>query len=168
MVTRNRPRAARRPIGESRVRPGGAYAYHHTRITSDRLVHLAERLIARIMFSAFFAAADTAWRKGRTRGISFTRHFAVVSFRLLAGFTLSARAETMQAAGWSRRTGAPDDGTLRRITLRISICDELYVDFVSIARRDPDVGQNGPVPRNGGSSHTGVCLCRDCRLAIRS
>lgn len=58
------------------------------------------------MFSAFFAAADTAGRKGRTSGISFSRHFAVVSFRLPTGFTLSARAETMQAAGWSRRAGA--------------------------------------------------------------
>ena len=77
------------------------------------------------MFSAFFAATDTAWRKGRTSGISFNRHFAVVSFRLLAGFTLSARAETMQAAGWSRRTEPPDDGTLRRITLRIFTRDEL-------------------------------------------
>jgi hypothetical protein len=110
------------------------------------LVHLAERLIVRIMFSAFLAATDIAWRKGRTSGISFARHFAVVSFRLPAGFTLSARAETMQAAGRSRHTGALGDGTLRRITLRVSTRDELYVDFVSIARRDLDVGQNGPVP----------------------
>ena len=98
------------------------------------------------MFSAFFAATDTASQKGRTSRISFNRHFAVVSFRLLAGFTLSARAETTQAAGWSRRTGPPDDGTQRSITLRISTRDGLYVDFVSTARQDPDVGQNRPVP----------------------
>src|SRR5690348_2729429 len=104
MVTRNLRRAARRPNGESCVRratlaehwngsarTAGAGMYHYARITSDRLVHLAEYSLRGVMFSAFFAAADTAWRKGRTSRISFARHFAAVSFRLLAGFTLSAR-----------------------------------------------------------------------------
>jgi hypothetical protein len=79
------------------------------------------------VFPAFFAAADAAWQKHRTGRISFNGHFSVARFRLLVRFTLGMRAETLQAAGQRWRA-------------------KLYVDFISIARRERDVGQNGPGP----------------------
>jgi hypothetical protein len=79
------------------------------------------------MFAAFFATANTAWQKDQTGRISFNGHFAVARFRLLVRFTLGTRTETLQAAGRQWRT-------------------KLYVDFISIAHTEHDVGQNGPGP----------------------
>jgi hypothetical protein len=69
------------------------------------------------MFAAFFAAPRhrPAERSGPARF-----HLTVICFHRLVPFTLGPRAETMQAAGWWRRTRILDDGTLRRITLRIA------------------------------------------------
>jgi hypothetical protein len=79
-----------------------------------------------MLFAAFFAATRHPWQKGRTSWISFNCYFTVVRIRRLVRFTLGTRAETLQAAGRARHA-------------------KLYVDFVSIARRDLDVGQNGSV-----------------------
>jgi hypothetical protein len=80
-----------------------------------------------MLFAAFFAATRHPPAENWTGRISFNGHFAVARFRLPVRFTLGTRAETLQAAGRRWRT-------------------KLYVDFVSIARGEHDVGHNGPGP----------------------
>jgi len=66
-------------------------------------------------------------RKTGPAGFHLTVIFLSPASSLLVRFTLGMRAETLQAAGQPLRT-------------------KLYVDFISIARREHDVGQNEPGP----------------------